>query len=130
MSRTLSTHVLRHGQSRLRGGFRFKPARALRPYLTEIRGERKRRLDAGIAERLEGMLQFMTDRGDQLAPGGSAGVHMDAKEAVGARQLHGHVETRSHALAARALEDVDQAVSGRDRLDQTTEGGRPLHALS
>src|SRR5688572_9654360 len=96
----------------------------------EIRGECKRRLDVGIAERLEGMLQFMTDRGEQLAPGCSTGVHMNAKEAVRARHLHGHVETRPYALAARGLEDIDQAVSGGDRLNQTTEGGRLLHALS
>jgi hypothetical protein len=38
--------------------------------------------DVRIAERLESVLQFVTDRGYELTPKRSTGVHEDAQEPV------------------------------------------------
>ena len=82
--------------------------------------------DVRIAERLESVLQFVTDRAYELTPRRSTGVHEDTQEPVLAGQLEGHVKAGTYALPAPAFQDVHETVGRVDGLDQTTEGWRPL----
>ena len=86
--------------------------------------------DVRIAERLESVLQFVTDRAYELTPRRSTRVHEDAQEPVLPGQLEGHVKAGAYALPTRAFQDVYETVGRVDGLDQTTEGCRPLCPLN
>jgi hypothetical protein len=65
------------------------------------------------------MLQFMTDRGNQLATGYSSAVDEYTKGTGFAGQLERHVKTGTYSLPADSIHHVDQSVGCIDCLEQT-----------
>jgi hypothetical protein len=96
--------------------------------MTEKGVERGAGPDARIAERLDGVLQLMADRGDELTARRPTRIHDHAQKAVWTGEFDRHVETRTQALSTRALDDVNQAVGRTDGLNQKVEGRRMLRA--